>query len=149
MSEHLTKEQQVEYRDVFSLFDKDGDGKISIKELGTVMKSLGQNVSATDLQEMVNDIQADANELIDLEGFFSLIARQIKDVDTEAEIIGAFRVFDSEKKGVIPVNKLKDVFKNLEENLSDEEIDQMIKEADIYNSGLIHYEEFVKNKMGK
>jgi calmodulin len=39
--EYLSEEQVAEFREAFSLFDKDGDGTISTKELGTVMRSLG------------------------------------------------------------------------------------------------------------
>ena len=38
-----TEEQIAEFKEAFSLFDKDGDGTITTKELGTVMRSLGQN----------------------------------------------------------------------------------------------------------
>lgn len=37
----LTEEQIAEFKEAFSLFDKDGDGNITTKELGTVMRSLG------------------------------------------------------------------------------------------------------------
>lgn len=49
----------VEFKEAFSLFDKDGDGTISSKELGTVMRSLGQNPTEALLQEMVNEVDAD------------------------------------------------------------------------------------------
>ena len=42
MADQLTDEQTAEFREAFALFDKDGDGTISTKELGTVMNSLGQ-----------------------------------------------------------------------------------------------------------
>ena len=42
-SDELTEEQIAGFRDAFSIFDKDGDGTITTKELGTVMRSLGQN----------------------------------------------------------------------------------------------------------
>ena len=42
MADQLTHEQIAEFKDAFSLFDKDGDGTITTKELGTVMRSLGQ-----------------------------------------------------------------------------------------------------------
>ena len=42
MADQLTEEQIAEFKEAFSLFDKDGDGTITTKELGTVMRSLGQ-----------------------------------------------------------------------------------------------------------
>jgi calmodulin len=43
MVEQLSEEQIAEFKEAFSLFDRDGDGKITSKELGTVMRSLGAN----------------------------------------------------------------------------------------------------------
>jgi len=45
MSTDLRDAQMEEFKEAFSLFDKDGDGHITTKELGTVMRSLGQNPS--------------------------------------------------------------------------------------------------------
>ena len=49
----------TEFKEAFSLFDKDGDGTISTKELGTVMRSLGQNPTEKELQDMVNEVDVD------------------------------------------------------------------------------------------
>ena len=46
----LAAEQIAEFKEAFSLFDKDGDGTITTKELGTVMRSLGQNPTEAELQ---------------------------------------------------------------------------------------------------
>ena len=54
----------VEFKEAFSLFDKDGDGTITTKELGTVMRSLGQNPTEGELQDMVNEVDADGNNNI-------------------------------------------------------------------------------------
>lgn len=50
MADQLTEEQIAEFKEAFSLFDKDGDGCITTKELGTVMRSLGQNPTEAELQ---------------------------------------------------------------------------------------------------
>uniref|UniRef100_A0A8C7MFZ5 Calmodulin n=1 Tax=Oncorhynchus kisutch TaxID=8019 RepID=A0A8C7MFZ5_ONCKI len=49
-------EDQGEFKEAFSLFDKDGDGTITTKELGTVMRSLGQNPTEAELQDMINEV---------------------------------------------------------------------------------------------
>uniref|UniRef100_A0A8C9PQB0 EF-hand domain-containing protein n=1 Tax=Spermophilus dauricus TaxID=99837 RepID=A0A8C9PQB0_SPEDA len=59
MADQLTEEQIAEFKEAFSLFDKDGDGTITTKELGTVMKSLGQNPTEEELQDMINEVDAD------------------------------------------------------------------------------------------
>ena len=50
MADQLTEEQIAEFKEAFTLFDKDGDGTITTKELGTVMRSLGQNPTEAELQ---------------------------------------------------------------------------------------------------
>lgn len=55
---------QPEFKEAFSLFDKDGDGTITTKELGTVMRSLGQNPTEAELQDMINEVDADGENLV-------------------------------------------------------------------------------------
>lgn len=52
-----------EFKEAFSLFDKDGDGTITTKELGTVMRSLGQNPTEAELQDMINEVDADGRTM--------------------------------------------------------------------------------------
>ena len=92
MADQLTEEQIAEFKEAFSLFDKDGDGTITTKELGTVMRSLGQNPTEAELQDMINEVDADGNGTIDFPEFLSLMARKMKDTDTEEELIEAFKV---------------------------------------------------------
>lgn len=54
-----------EFKEAFSLFDKDGDGTITTKELGTVMRSLGQNPTEAELQDMINEVDADGMSTVD------------------------------------------------------------------------------------
>ena len=53
----------AEFKEAFSLFDKDGDGTITTKELGTVMRSLGQNPTEMELQDMINEVDADGGKV--------------------------------------------------------------------------------------
>ena len=61
----------------------------------------------------------------------------------EEGLLEAFRVFDKDGNGFISASELRHVMTNLGEKLTDEEVDEMIKEADIDGDGLVNYEEFV------
>merc|ERR1712217_97942 len=148
-ADQLTGEQIAEFKEAFSLFDKDGDGTITTRELGTVMRSLGQNPTDAELQDMINEVDADGNGTIDFPEFLSLQARKMRDTDTEEELIGAFKVFDRDGNGFISAAELRHVMTNLGEKLTDEEVDEMIREADVDGDGQINYEEFVKMMMAK
>merc|ERR1712221_33823 len=140
MADQLTEEQIAEFKEAFSLFDKDGDGTITTKELGTVMRSLGQNPTEAELQDMINEVDADGNGTIDFPEFLTMMARKMKDTDSEEEIREAFRVFDKDGNGFISAAELRHVMTNLGEKLTDEEVDEMIREADIDGDGQVNYE---------
>ncbi|KAG5574173.1 hypothetical protein H5410_063939 [Solanum commersonii] len=74
---------------------------ITTKELGTVMRSLGQNPTEAELQHMINEVDADGNRTIDFPEFLNLMARKMKDTDSEEELKEAFRVFDKDQNGFI------------------------------------------------
>ena len=61
-------------------------GTITTKELGTVMRSLGQNPTEAELQDMINEVDADGNGTIDFPEFLNLMARKMKDTDSEEEL---------------------------------------------------------------
>merc|ERR1712125_189784 len=118
------------------------NGTITTKQLGTVMRSLGQNPTPAELQDMINEVDADGNGTIDFPEFLSLQARKMKDTDTEEELVEAFKVFDRDGSGCISAAELRHVMTNLGEKLTDEEVDEMIREADVDGDGQINYEEF-------
>jgi len=149
MAENLSEEKIAEFRAAFELFDKDRDGKITTKELGTVMRNLGQNPTDSELQEMINEVDLDGNGNIDFKEFLGLMVRKMKDTDTEEELLEAFKVFDRDGNGLISSIELRHVMTQLGEKLTDDEVEEMIKEADQDGDGYINYEEFVKMMMTK
>ena len=104
MADLLTEEQISEFKEAFSLFDKDGDSNITTKELGTVMKSLGKKPTEEELKDMINEVDADRNGTIDFPDFLTMMARKMKDNDSEGEILEAFEVFDKDGNGFMLLN---------------------------------------------
>ena len=138
-----------EFREAFDMFDKDRDGSITAKELTNVMKSLNHQTSDLEIQEMINEVDIDGNGKIDFEEFVSLMNRRTKETDTEEEVINAFRVFDKDQNDTISSTELRHIMTTIGDKLTDEEVDEMIREADIDGDGYINYVEFVRMMMAK
>ena len=138
--DQFSDEQLAEFQEAFALFDKDGDGRITSQELGTVMRSLGQNPTEAELRDMIHEVDCDGNGTVDFDEFLLMLQRKMKDSDTEEELRQAFRVFDRDGNGLISANELRHVMTNLGEKLTDAEVDEMIHEADIDGDGMVNYE---------
>lgn len=113
------------------------------------MRSLGQNPTEAELQDMINEVDADGSGTIDFPEFLNLMARKLRGTDSDEELKNAFRVFDKDQNGFISAAELRIVMSNVGEKLTDEEIDDMIREADVDGDGQINYDEFVKVTMAK
>ena len=77
------------------------------------------------------------------------MSRVCSETELQEEILEAFKVFDKDGNGFISAAELRHIMTNLGEKLTDEEVDEMIREADIDGDGQINYEEFVKMMMSK
>ncbi|EDW34518.1 GL21536 [Drosophila persimilis] len=139
----LTEEQIAEFKEAFALFDKDGTGSITTRELGILMRSLGQNPTEAELQDLVNEVDIDGNGEIDFNEFCQMMNKQKRESDTEEEMREAFQIFDRDHDGFISPAELRFAMINLGEKVTEEEIDDMVREADFDGDGLINYEEFV------
>ncbi len=135
----LTEKQVKEFRDAFRLFDKDGDGAITTKEIGTVMRSLGQDPSEGELEEMVREVDVDGNGIVEFEEFLELMAKKLKGPDSTQELKDVFDVFDRNGNGAFGHEELKVVMMNMGERITDAEAATIIRELDISGEGDIRF----------
>ena len=77
---------------------------------------------------------------MDFQEFLTMMAKMLKQGDSEEELLEAFKVFDKDGNGQISAAELRHVMTNLGEKLTDEQVDEMIKEADIDGDGHVNYE---------
>ncbi|KAK4034689.1 hypothetical protein C8A01DRAFT_38848 [Parachaetomium inaequale] len=141
-SHKLPADQVAQYKQVFEIFDKDGTGDITAAELGAVMRELGLNPSDAELHDLVNEADLNHDGVISFDEFLALMSQNVRELDTEQELLNAFAVFDKDGSGTISSDELRNVLKSLGEDLTDEEVDEMIKMADRNGDGSIDYHEF-------
>ena len=131
------------------MFDKDKDGAITARELGNMMRSIGQNPTDEEVNAMIKEVDLNSDGKIELDEFITLMARNSPDTQTEDEVINAFRVFDKEGNGLIATAELKHIMMTIGDKMTEAEADEMIHEADIDDDGVINYEEFVRMMMAR
>ena len=72
--------------------------------------------------------------------FISLVLKKMQDDEDERELKDIFRVLDKEKKGEVNTNELRWILKNLGDDLTEEDIDDMIADVDTDGSGWVDYD---------
>ena len=138
MTDSLSEEKKIECKEVFDLSDVDKVGTISTNNLGDVMRALGANPSEAELKEMIDEVDPNKTKKIDFAQFLELFDKRMKDPDTEEDLLESFKIFDKEGNGIISVQELKHLAMNFGEKLTEEEADELIREADIDGDGTVN-----------
>ncbi|XP_060530670.1 uncharacterized protein LOC132704591 [Cylas formicarius] len=140
----LTEDQKNDIKEAFDLFDTEGSGKIDSKDLKVAIRALGFEPKKEEIKKMIADIDKDGTGKISYDDFLKLMSVKMAEKDSREEILKAFRLFDDDETGKISFKNLKRVAKELGENLTDEELQEMIDEADRDGDGEINQEEFLR-----
>ena len=90
------------------------------------------------------EVDEDGGGSIDFDEFMVMMADRMKERDQEEEVIEAFKVFDADASGYITSDELRRILMDLGEDVTEEEMDQLILEADLDGNGRIDYDEFSK-----
>ncbi|KAM7435700.1 Troponin C [Porites harrisoni] len=142
--ENLSEYHLADYWDAFQYFDKDNSGFITTKELGNLMRSLGENPTENELQSIINVVDMDENGVMDFQEFVQLMSKKNQYGLDATEAKEAFRIFDRDDRGYVLTSELRQAFRSLEEDIPESELDEILE--DKYQSGnrKISFEEFKK-----
>lgn len=98
---------------------------------------------------MIDNADIDGSNHLEFNEFLSLMVRRVaNDDDKGDELRQAFKVFDKNGDNFISRSELKSAMRKMGEKMSDREIDQLIKTADLDKDGKVNYDEFVKIMIG-
>ncbi|EDW57271.1 uncharacterized protein [Drosophila virilis] len=139
----LTEDQLNEIRDAFRVFDQNNTGKITGKQMGVAMRSLGYCPTEAELYDLIDEIDLDGDGEIDFLEFQQMIAKRMDGLSKEENLMAIFKLFDRDEDGIIAPIEMRNVMFNLGERCTDEEFNDMMKEIDADNDGKITFQDFV------
>ncbi|KAK6015864.1 EF hand [Ostertagia ostertagi] len=147
----------VKFRKYFNMFDKENKGYIKATQVGQILRTMGQAFEERDLKQLIKEFDTDGSGEIEFEEFAAMVANFVVNSEDneglEEELREAFRFTNKslhlQGNGYINVSDLRDILRALDENVSEEELDEMIAEIDTDGSGTVDFDEFMEMMSGE
>lgn len=140
----LSPELLQEIKEAFEMFDTENQGFMETTQLKFAMRGLGFEPKKEEIKKLTAEVDKEKTGKIDFDTFASLMARKLDEKGTREEILKAFQLFDEDNTGKISFENLKKVSEELGEAIADEELREMIAEADRDGDGQVDREEFLR-----
>ncbi|XP_056464319.1 calmodulin-like protein 4a [Gadus chalcogrammus] len=144
MAKFFTPAQINEFKECFSLYDKKQKGKIEAGDLITVMRSLGTSPTFSEIDRHLQVHKIAKQGEVDFSTFLTMMHRQMQQEDPKTEILEALKMADKQNKGYIQAAELRAKLTKLGEKLTNKEVDDLFKEANVKSNGTVNYEEFTR-----
>uniref|UniRef100_H2YXU8 EF-hand domain-containing protein n=1 Tax=Ciona savignyi TaxID=51511 RepID=H2YXU8_CIOSA len=127
--------QIQEFKEAFTMIDANRDGFIDKEDLKDTYASLGNVKSAAELEKMMEDAPGPLNFTV----FLSMMGDKIKGTDPEDTIVQAFKILDSDDKGVLNKKVLAEILTTQADRFNQSELNQMFEIAPIDAAGNLDY----------
>ena len=140
----ITEEQKQEIKEAFDLFDSESSGAIDAKELKVAMRALGFEPKKEEIRKILSEVDKSGEGIIRYDDFLDIMTQKMLERDPVEEMKKAFILICEEGHDKITLKSLQKVAKELGENMTIEELQEMIEEADRDGDGEIGEEDFLK-----
>ncbi|XP_064485199.1 calmodulin-like [Ornithodoros turicata] len=142
--DELSEEELNKVRETFAKFDTEKKGTVSFVDVGEILRTAGRFIVDKRFKTRLKEMQPDDNERqVQFTELIEMITTHTRAVEPN-DLRDAFRVFDRDGHGFITSAELRHIVTTLGERMTDEEADQLIRDADTNNEGHIDYEELIK-----
>ena len=143
--ELLSEQEICELHEAFNIFDVESDGSIDSKQLIILMNSLKQYPSQKELEKILNEFNIDKDGQIYFNQFLKIMAKRLKNIkeDEDRYLKNLFSNLDRNNNGLISIHEIRYIVTHSSENISEKDIETIMKEADTDGDGLISFEEFM------
>ncbi|XP_071445997.1 troponin C-like isoform X1 [Hetaerina americana] len=148
--EVLDEEQVAMLRRAFQMFDSGKSGKIENEKVRTILNTLGHTFDDLELEALLEEEDKEGVGKLNFDGFCR-VAIHFLEEDNEVmqkELKEAFRLYDKEGNGYIPTSSLREILAALDDQLTPDQLDEMIAEIDTDGSGTVDFDEFMEMMTG-
>jgi Ca2+-binding EF-hand superfamily protein len=123
--ESMTPEQFEALHEKFLEYGVSRPGFLTVKELGPLLRAVGDNPRTHELIDLISWVE---NPVLDFEELAVLLAIRAQHRHSPEEVIDAFRLFDPERSGAVPVSVFREAMQHLA-GITDAELDDLVQEA--------------------
>lgn len=139
-----SEEQLLEVKEAFSVFDSEQTGGLDARELKAAINALNIKISKDEIRQVYQGFGKDIRDKITQEEFMEIVIPRLPDRHTKEYIGKIFQYFDLENSGKITSRHLKKIAQEIGETLSEEELKEIMEEADRDGDGYIGFEDFYR-----
>merc|ERR1711970_959482 len=134
----------------FDGFDKEGGGTITQTTMQMILKSMGVECKKDDMDTYAADVDEEGSGKFSFMMFCAVVAKFMIEDDEEQmkeELKEAFRLYDKEGQGFITNEVLKEILREIDSTLSEEDLDGIVEEVDEDGSGTMDFDEFRQSSL--
>jgi calmodulin len=144
----LEKSLKEEISQLFDFFDSNKDGRISVTELHLAIKAQNPHASTAQINQIMKEADKDNNKEVDRGEFTAVMLPQMKleVINNEKDfddLRRLFKQFDSDQNNFLGKQEFKEALSHLQINLSEVQLNDLIREIDLDNNGIIDIDEFI------
>merc|ERR1712073_48107 len=146
----LEPDQVLVLKRCFDGFADEG-GAIPADNVGSILSMMGMKVKPSAVREIIEEIDIDGSGLLEFGEFCQLASKFLVEEDEESlkkELKEAFRIYDKDKAGYISTEALKEILRELDSKLTEDDLSSIIEEVDEDGSGTLDFDEFMEMMTG-
>jgi calcium-dependent protein kinase len=144
IASRIPEDQITQLREIFTKFDKNGDGKLSIDELKEGIETVPNcNLEVKDIDKILDVMDSNRNGVIDYTEFIAGCLQSYNYLK-ENHLKSAFTFFDKDGNGTISKDELRSCLLSEDFTMTEQIVEELLKEADKNNDNQIDYNEFIQ-----
>lgn len=140
----LSQDQLGEIQEAFTLFDSESKGALDARELKAAVRAMGFDVKKELVRKMMLEVGKETNQLVNLTDFTEMLRPRMHEKGSREELMKIFQLFDDNRSGKITLRDLKRVATEIGESITEDELKEMLGEADRDGDGALNFDEFYR-----